>query len=254
VDVVGRAALDGGEERGAEAPQVGRGRDRLARRHLGRDVRGRAEDEADARHGCIGGVAGDAEVGELDAAVVGDEDVARLHVAVGDARAVRRAQPARRGEPDHRGLPGRERPALADHRGQVAGRDELEDDDRLPVVHHDVEHRDHVGVRQPTQRPRLPHDAFAQVAGLLFGDARRDLQLLDRDAALQHVVVAGPDGAHRPAAEFGGQPVAPSDEALLVVLGAGHGPILTSGRSRTVGSPPTGDVRFPVSRRGNPSS
>ncbi len=237
VHVVGRAALDGGEERRAKAPEVGRGRHRLARRHLRRDVGGRAEHEARARHRRVRGVAGDAEVGELHATVVGDQHIARLDVTMGDAAAVRGAQTPRGGVADHRRLRRVERAVFADHRRQVAGRHELQHDHRLPVVDHDVEDRDDVRMREPAECPCLAHDAFAQVAGLLLGDARGNLQLLDRHPPLQHVVVAGPDRAHRAAAELPGQPVAPADAALLVVVGARHPSILTSGRSRTVGSP-----------------
>ncbi len=253
VHVVGRAALDRGEERRAEPPEIGGGRDGLARRHFGRDVGGRAEHQAHAGHGGVGGVAGDAEVGELHAPVVGDEDVARLHVAMGDPAPVGGAEAARRGVADDRGLRGGQRAALPDHRGEVAGGHQLQHDDGLPVVDDDVEDRDDVGVRQAAQRAGLAHDAFAQVAGFVVGDARRDLQLLDRHPALEHVVVARPHRAHRAAAELPGQPVAPADAALLVVVGARHATILTSGRSRAWRDPLGGLVGSPYRQRVFPS-
>ena len=215
--VVGRASFDRGEQRRAQPPQVGGRGHGLARGDLRRDVGGGAEDQARGRHRGVGDVAGDAEVGELDLAVVGDQDVARLDVAVGDPGAVRRAQCRRGGEPDDGGLGGRQHALLGDQRREVARRHHLQHDHRLAAGVDDVVDRDHVGVRQAAERARLAQHPLAHRHGLALGHARRHLELLDRDAAAQHLVVAGPHGAHRAAAQLDGQPVAPADQALLVV-------------------------------------
>ena len=215
--VVGRAALDGGEQRRPEPPQVRGGRHGLARRDLRRDVGGGAEHEPGRRHRGVGHVAGDAEVGELHLAVVGDQHVARLDVAVRDPGPVRRAQRRRGREPDHRRLPGRQHPLLGDQRRQVPRRHHLQHDHRLAAGVDDVVHGDHVRVREPAQRAGLPEHALAHRERLALRHARRDLELLHRHPAAQDLVVARPDGAHRAAAQLRRQPVAPADQALLVV-------------------------------------
>ena len=95
-----------------------------------------------------------------------------------------------------------QRALLGDHRGEVARRHHLQHDHRLAVGVDDVEDSDDVGVRQAAERARLAHDPLAHRQASCCGHARRDLELLDRDPALQHLVVAGPHGAHRAAAEL----------------------------------------------------
>ena len=247
--VVRRAALDGREQRGAQAPQVRGGGHRLTGGHLRGDVGGRPENQAGTGHRRVGDVAGDPEVGQLDPAVVGDQHVARLDVAVGDAAAVRGPQRAGRGEPDHRRLRHGQRAVIADHGGQVARGHHLQHDHRGAVDDHHVEHGDDVGVGEPTERPGLAHDPLAHVPGLVRGHPRRNLQLLDRDPALQHFVVAGPHGAHRSAAQQRGQQIATADAALLTVVRAGHPPY--SGCSHRAGAVGPGCVA-PDGARGGP--
>ena len=69
----------------AERIEVAALGDRLARGLLGRDELGGADDAAGRRQVRAGEDLGDAEVGELDLAVGGAQDVRRLEVAVDDA-------------------------------------------------------------------------------------------------------------------------------------------------------------------------
>ena len=71
---------------------------------------------------------------------------------------------ARRGEADDRGLRHGQRALLADHRGQVARRHQLQHDHGSPLDVDDVEHRDDVRVGQPAERPRLAHDPLAHAS------------------------------------------------------------------------------------------
>ena len=70
----------------ADRVEVRRLADRVALRLLGRQVLRRAHDRAGLRHVRRAG-AGDAEVGDLRAALVVDDHVVRLEVAVDDRRA-----------------------------------------------------------------------------------------------------------------------------------------------------------------------
>ena len=193
----------------------------------------------------------------------GDQDVARLDVAVGDPGPVRRPQRRRGGEPDHRRLPGRQHPLLGDQRRQVARRHHLQHDHRLAAGVDDVVDGDHVRVREPAQRAGLAEHALAHRERLALRDARRDLELLDRHPAAQHLVVARPHRAHRAAAQLRRQPVAPADQALLVVprmhcaivknrapsrSGRPRTTALTSAADRTM-YPATAGRLFPVGRR-----
>ena len=82
-------------EHDAERVEVGLAGDRLAERLLGRDVVGRAEHAPGDRQPLLGERARDAEVGDLGAAFLADEDVLRLDVAVDDHALVRGAERAR---------------------------------------------------------------------------------------------------------------------------------------------------------------
>ena len=96
----------------ADRVQVRAGVDRLALRLLGREVLRRAHDRARLGH-VRGAGAGDAEVGDLDAALVVDEHVLRLEVAVHDTALVREARGAQDLQDDvdrpPRAAPGRAR-------------------------------------------------------------------------------------------------------------------------------------------------
>ena len=81
-------------EHDAERVEVGLPGDGLPERLLGGDVVGRAEHAPGDRQAFLGERAGDAEVGDLGAAFLADQDVLRLDVAVHDhgVRARRRAR------------------------------------------------------------------------------------------------------------------------------------------------------------------
>src|SRR5688572_5150050 len=93
-------------ERVEVAPRVGGGSGSL----FGRDVLGRSHDQGGATNELAGALQGasDAEVDELDRALLGDKQVTRRDVPVNNARGVRRREGARGldGEGD-RLVPGR---------------------------------------------------------------------------------------------------------------------------------------------------
>ena len=104
-----RLPLDRGVQRGAEGEHVRGGRRLLPAGHLGGQEGRRAGDQPGAGELHLVDRAGDAEVGQLDQAVVGDEHVARLDVAVHDTRGVRGGQPVGDLAPDLRDLARRQR-------------------------------------------------------------------------------------------------------------------------------------------------
>jgi hypothetical protein len=93
----------------------------------------------------LGGVAGDAEVGELDEAVAGDQHVARFDVPVGDAGGVRGEQGRGDRDADGRGLPGRQPAPLLDELREGLSVEQFHHDDRAGGGGgQDVEHGDDV--------------------------------------------------------------------------------------------------------------
>lgn len=129
--------------------------------------------------GLVGEVPAEAEVGELEAGV-GEEDVARLDVAVHDAAVVHVADGG--GHllevlPHVRlleGAAGGE--ALADEALEVAAAGPLEDDDEGVVLDEGVEHRDDVRVGEGAEELHLLQAPLA----LLLGELE-DLDLLHGD-------------------------------------------------------------------------
>ena len=94
---------------------------------LGRDVGGRAHDLAGLRERHALGRAGDAEVGHLDPAVGGDEEVGGLHVAVHDPGGVRDAEGDGRLGEQVLGDGGVERGPRSQQGGERLALDELHD-------------------------------------------------------------------------------------------------------------------------------
>ena len=131
--VEGDVAREHLEEDDAERVEVALGVDVLAQGLLGRDVVGRAQHAAVGRQPLLVERAGDPEVGDLGRALLVDEDVLGLDVAVDDAAVVGGAQ--RAGDLDRVGH------RLADGQAAVAADavlerlplDVLEDDVRAPV-------------------------------------------------------------------------------------------------------------------------
>ena len=148
----------------------------------------------------------EAEVGHPHAAVVADQHVVRLEVAVDQAgRGGRRPAPAR--PPRRRSRISRQRRArVAQPSAQVRAAHQLHRDEHLVAEHADVVDRDDVRVRDAGHRARLADDAGA---GRGAAAARpRAAQELDRDLAAQLRIVGGVDHAHRAGAEQLAQHVA----------------------------------------------
>ncbi len=155
----GRCALDCGVQRRAEGEHI-RGR---LRRHAPGDlwgqVRGGAGDQAVRGGDGVVQRSGDAEVGDLDRAVVTKQYVARLDISVHDADGVRGDESGRGLGADLGDLIGLHRAVLAQHEGETAGRDVLHDQPGLTVLLDYVEDGHHVRVLQPGRDSCLAHGA-----------------------------------------------------------------------------------------------
>ena len=119
------------EEHAAGGVQVGARVDGLALGLLGREVLRRADDGLGLGHRRVGvgHRAGDAEVHDLDGAVVGDHDVRGLDVAVDDAVAVAVGEGVEDPLGDAEGLGRRQRAALGEDLAQGPAVDVLHDDE-----------------------------------------------------------------------------------------------------------------------------
>ena len=99
------------EQDHAERVDVARGRGGLSRSLLRRHVRGRSDQRAGLRQRVHAGHPGDAEVRDLGATLLVEEDVRRLQVAVDEPVLVRVREPGRDLGRDRPGLGVRQRPA-----------------------------------------------------------------------------------------------------------------------------------------------
>jgi hypothetical protein len=180
---------------------------------LRREIGGRPQDAAghgDLRH--LGG-RGDAEVRELGHAVLAQQDVARLDVAVQDPLVVRVVEPRGDVAQDPRG--GRAvGPALAQQRGERAARDVLHEDHHVGALDHGVEDRDEVRVAQARADTRLAPEALQRVLGALR------VQALDRHGPAQPLVLGEQHSAHPPAPDGPQDPVAVAETLRI----RGHRP------------------------------
>ncbi|CAI9419720.1 hypothetical protein HIDPHFAB_03834 [Nocardioides sp. T2.26MG-1] len=203
---------------------------------------GEVGDGAD-QHPAGGGVlrvgadrAGQPEVGHLDPAVLGDEHVLGLDVAVDDAGPVGRGQGGQ-----HR-LDQRERPRrrhralLADQVAQGDAVDQLHREEHRALVVALVVDRHHVRVRQPGGRPRLAHEAGRELG--VVAEAR--VHDLHRDRAVEADVGGLVDTGHAATRDAGADPVATLEQP------AGHG--VASGVGARVGVP----IGLPVWRHSDP--
>ncbi len=126
------------------------------RDELRRDVRDGADQEPRGRgHGLAGDGLGEAEVGDLDDAAVGDHDVLRLHVAVHESDVVGGGKRLHDRLDVRQRLLGRHRRFLGDDLAQRAALDVLHDDVRTSAVAALVEDGDDVGVGEPGCGTRL---------------------------------------------------------------------------------------------------
>ena len=104
-------------------------------------------------------------------------------------------------------------------RGQI-----LHDQARLTVVvRHHVEHGDRVRVVQTSSDPPLTHGPLPRVLRLMLVEAGLEQELLDRDRAMQHLVVRLPDGAHGTGPDPPDDAVTAGDQATLVAHATSFG-------------------------------
>ncbi len=174
---------------------------------LGRAVPHRAHEPGAAGEveAAVAGELGDAKVRHHDAAVVFDEDVARLDVAVDDRRveAVRVAERARHLHADPHDLTQCERAAGRAHVvsevvAQVLSRQQLGDEIVGVAVAPEVEEPDDARVAESRQQLRLTTEALEQLA--VVGDVRA--QHLHRDHRIELQVAGAVDDAHAPFADL----------------------------------------------------
>ena len=205
-------------EHDADRVAVARRGDLVAAGLLGREVLRRADHRAGLGHVGLGARAGDAEVGDLEVAVLGHEHVLRLDVAVDDVAAVGGAE----GGEDLLGgvdrLQRRERRAAPDDLLQVRARQVLHDDVVAAVRLAAVVDGDDVRVVQPGRRRGLAPEALHElgVRGVGLG------QHLDRHLAVEQAVVAEVDPRHAARAELAAQLVAAADELPGLERSSGH--------------------------------
>ncbi len=210
----GRTAERGGPldrrvQRGAQRPEVGGGAGIAAAYPFGGQVVDGADQFAGPGDGGVALDRGDPEVGEEHLPVAGEQDVARLDVAVQHPGAVGGAQGAQYVESDAGRLARGDLAALLGGVGERGPVDVLHDDPRALVVLDDVVDGDDPGVRDARRRPRLLLRPGVQDEPVGLGDVQPGGQLLDGDGAVQHLVVGPPDLAHAAPAEHVAQPVAP---------------------------------------------
>ena len=205
----GRATRERLVEHHPDRVEVRRRGHREPLRLLGREVLGRSEHRAGLRDLRRAG-AGDAEVRDPGAALAVDEDVLRLQVAMDDPVLVREL---RAGED------------LADDLERLADRepaaDQVLERCALDVLHRDevptvglaaVVHADDVLVLHPRGRLGLAAEALDELG--VLGEAL--VQELQRDPALEHLVVGEPHVRHPAAAEAGDEHVAIRDSLALL--------------------------------------
>ena len=193
VAVVGARAGQQLERDDRERVTVDGRRRGLAAGLLGREIAGRPEHGSRSREGVQTDGARDAEIGDLHRALLVEEEVRGLDVAVDDATRVGRVE--RRGglrKPRQRS-PRRLRPFLGDPLGERAVRDVLHHDVRPPLVLADVEDRDDVRrIGEPRSREGLACEAAADalVVREVLGEH------LDRDRSAEDAILRSVHLAH----------------------------------------------------------
>jgi hypothetical protein len=173
------------------------------RRQVGRRPHHRAR-RGESRRGLVHGL-GDAEVGQLEPAVPGQQHVVGLHVAVDQPLAVGVRQRLQHAEGQGDRLLQRERSLPGQPGTDGLAVHQLHDEVRLPGVLAGVVHRDHVRVPETGRRPRLAQEPLA---GRGIGRHRQELH---RDLAVEHPVVGRDDAGHAAGTELAAELVAVGD-------------------------------------------
>ena len=195
------------------------------------ELGGEVGDGADqhATGGCVLGVgvdrAGQAEVGDLDPAVVGQQHVLGLDVAVQDAGGVRRGERAEHGLDHGERLRRRHRRFLADQVAQGQAGDVLHHQEERSVVVAGVEDGHHVLVGQPCCRTCLALEPAYEL--VVVGEPL--VHHLDRHRAVQPQVDGLVDGGHPAAGDLRAHAVpavedAPDERVGSAVHGLLHAP------------------------------
>jgi hypothetical protein len=170
---------------------------------------GAEQDTGRARDGLAGHGPGQTEVGDLDRAVVVDDDVLGLDVTVDQAVGVGLAEGEQhRFEDVERGARG-EGPLLAHHLTQGQARNVLHDEEHDVTVATLVVHGDDVGVRQGCRRARLAVEAGDE-ALVVDEVLTHDLQ---RHLATEALVEGQVDGGHSAVGESTEHSIAPVEGA-----------------------------------------
>ena len=175
----------------AERVDVAAGIGDASGHELGGEVRDRAEQGLPGR-GVRARGAREPEVAQLDAAVVGEQHVLGLEVAVHDAGLVRGGEPREHGVEDVDGLLGREPPVVLQQVAQGDARQVLHDEVRHVGVLALVEDVHHVRVREAGGRAGLLHEP--RLERVVVGEVA--VHDLDRDAPLEPEVGGEVDGRH----------------------------------------------------------
>jgi hypothetical protein len=158
---------------------------------------------------------GDAEVGEQDAAVRGDEDVPRLDVAVDEPGVVGGVEGRRHARADVDRQLGAEAGLHVEQLAQALAVDELHDDGLAALILEDVVDGDDVGVGQPGDRDRLAAEALGH--DRVRGQAR--LEPLEGHLAVERHVGGEPHLGHPALGQSPLEPVAPGEDDGLGAAG-----------------------------------
>jgi hypothetical protein len=164
---------------------------------LGRDVLERAGEVWSLVRGALGGAAGEAEVGEVDGAVLSEQDVGRFDVSVDEPARMGGVEGAGDGADDGHGPLGLEPAFLLEHRAEIGAFDVAHGDVEQPVCLAGVEDRHDVRVIQAGGQLRLAQEALAKARVLRqFGG-----QQLQRHLALEAQLLGQVDDPHSATAE-----------------------------------------------------
>ena len=235
VDVEGPRAGEQLEGDDGERVAVARGGRGEAAGLLGRDVGGGAEDLAGLGDRRLAGDGRDPEVADREAAVVVEQEVAGLDVAVDDVVAVRAVERDRRlAQPAQRDR-AREPAALAQPVGDGPAGEVLHDHEGAVVVLADVvDGHDVAAVAEPGGGARLAQEPAPRALVGVVG-AREDL---DRDEAPEELVLGGPDRGHAPVGDMPQHAIPGRERDPL--LGCRHRAHATRAESGSTLQPPHG--------------